>query len=143
MLDSSLHFLDQLREQYAAFPCITWPYFTTLIRSDVNPLASDGHCQFLSFVNQIHAFPLGRQLIQQLQLIGEVVYLRDENSELDYIVYVNTKTSQNIQIHSLPVFRPNGSAPTCLAPFSPLAFLPPLEQMVASRPMTSPPSSRK
>jgi len=29
---------------------------------------------------------LGRQLIQQLQLIGEVVYLRDECKELDYIV---------------------------------------------------------
>lgn len=71
MLDPLVAFLDQLREQYAAFPCITWPYFSTLIRSEVNPLASDGHC---------------RQLIQQLQLIGEVVYLRDESSELDYIV---------------------------------------------------------
>uniref|UniRef100_A0A914H7B7 Non-specific serine/threonine protein kinase n=1 Tax=Globodera rostochiensis TaxID=31243 RepID=A0A914H7B7_GLORO len=71
MLDETMAFMDQLREQYAQFPCITWPYFTTLIRSEVNPLASDGHC---------------RQLIQQLQLIGEVVYLRDEGSEIDFIV---------------------------------------------------------
>ncbi|KAL3109084.1 hypothetical protein niasHT_012646 [Heterodera trifolii] len=71
MLDSALTFLEQLREQYAQFPCITWPYFTSLVRSEVNPLANDSHC---------------RQLIQQLQLIGEVVYLRDEGSALDFIV---------------------------------------------------------
>uniref|UniRef100_A0A914VAK0 Uncharacterized protein n=1 Tax=Plectus sambesii TaxID=2011161 RepID=A0A914VAK0_9BILA len=60
-----------LRKQHANFPVITWPHFTTIIRNDVNPLAGDTHC---------------RQLIQQLQLIGEVVYLRDETSELDYVV---------------------------------------------------------
>ena len=37
----------------------------------MNPLASDSHCQ---------------QLIHQLQLIGEVVYLRDETAEIDYVV---------------------------------------------------------
>ncbi|KAL7073040.1 hypothetical protein ACQ4LE_008336 [Meloidogyne hapla] len=71
LLDPALIFLEQLREKYSQFPCVTWNYFTYLIPSEVNPLASDGHC---------------RQLIQQLQLIGEVVYLRDECKELDYIV---------------------------------------------------------
>uniref|UniRef100_A0A914M180 Non-specific serine/threonine protein kinase n=2 Tax=Meloidogyne incognita group TaxID=654580 RepID=A0A914M180_MELIC len=71
LLDPALFFLEQLREKYSQFPCVTWNYFTYLIPSEVNPLASDGHC---------------RQLIQQLQLIGEVVYLRDECKELDYIV---------------------------------------------------------
>ncbi|KAF7635152.1 hypothetical protein Mgra_00005435 [Meloidogyne graminicola] len=71
LLDPSLIFLEQLREKYSQFPCVTWNYFNFLIPSEVNPLANDGHC---------------RQLIQQLQLIGEVVYLRDECKELDYIV---------------------------------------------------------
>uniref|UniRef100_A0A914CMF3 Non-specific serine/threonine protein kinase n=1 Tax=Acrobeloides nanus TaxID=290746 RepID=A0A914CMF3_9BILA len=71
LLDSCVNFLATLRKRYANFPVITWPHFTNVIRTDVNPLASDSHC---------------RQLIQQLQLIGEVVYLRDEASELDYVV---------------------------------------------------------
>uniref|UniRef100_A0A0N5D537 Non-specific serine/threonine protein kinase n=1 Tax=Thelazia callipaeda TaxID=103827 RepID=A0A0N5D537_THECL len=71
LLDTTVHYIASLRKQHASFPVITWPHFTALIRNDVNPLAGDNHC---------------RQLIQQLQLIGEVVYLRDEVSELDYVV---------------------------------------------------------
>jgi death-associated protein kinase len=70
-LDNCVNFLGSLRKKYSNFPVITWPHFTNVIRTDLNPLTSDSHC---------------RQLIQQLQLIGEVVYLRDEASELDYVV---------------------------------------------------------
>uniref|UniRef100_A0A183TYJ6 Death domain-containing protein n=1 Tax=Toxocara canis TaxID=6265 RepID=A0A183TYJ6_TOXCA len=71
LLDTCVQYLSGVRRQHAHFPVITWPHFTTIVRNDVNPLAGDSHC---------------RQLIQQLQLIGEVVYLRDEASELDYVV---------------------------------------------------------
>uniref|UniRef100_F1KRA1 Death-associated protein kinase dapk-1 n=1 Tax=Ascaris suum TaxID=6253 RepID=F1KRA1_ASCSU len=71
LLDTCVQYLSGVRRQHAHFPVITWPHFTTIVRTDVNPLAGDSHC---------------RQLIQQLQLIGEVVYLRDEASELDYVV---------------------------------------------------------
>ncbi|CAD5206687.1 unnamed protein product [Bursaphelenchus okinawaensis] len=73
LLDDCVAFLGVLRQRYTTFPVITWLTFTNVIREEVNPLASDSHC---------------RQLIQQLQLVGEVVYLRDESSELDYVVLV-------------------------------------------------------
>lgn len=63
--------MGTLRQQFSHFPVITWSKFTEVIRQEVNPLASDAHC---------------RQLIQHLQLIGEVVYLRDEPSQVDYVV---------------------------------------------------------
>ncbi|KAK6107281.1 Ankyrin repeats (3 copies) family protein [Brugia pahangi] len=71
LLDTTVQYISGVRKQHAFFPVITWPHFTTLVRNEVNSLAGDNHC---------------RQLIQQLQLIGEVVYLRDEVSELDYVV---------------------------------------------------------
>uniref|UniRef100_A0A915CZY8 Uncharacterized protein n=1 Tax=Ditylenchus dipsaci TaxID=166011 RepID=A0A915CZY8_9BILA len=71
LLDVCVNFLSQLRKRYSSFPIITWPHFSNVVRSEINPLSTDSHC---------------RQLVQQLQLIGEVVYLRDEASELDYVV---------------------------------------------------------
>ncbi|KAI1731383.1 protein kinase domain-containing protein [Ditylenchus destructor] len=71
LLDVCVTFLSQLRKRYTNFPIITWPHFSNVVRTELNPLATDSHC---------------RQLVQQLQLIGEVVYLRDEASELDYVV---------------------------------------------------------
>ncbi|CAI4229948.1 unnamed protein product [Auanema sp. JU1783] len=71
LLEVTVQYLNNLRKQHANFPVVTWPHFTTIVRNEINPLAGDVHC---------------RQLIQQLQLIGEVVYLRDENAELDYVV---------------------------------------------------------
>jgi hypothetical protein len=58
LLDASMQFLHNLRKQHAHFPVMAWPQFTTIVRNEVNPLAADSHC---------------RQLIQQLQLIGEVI----------------------------------------------------------------------
>ncbi|ETN85522.1 death domain protein [Necator americanus] len=71
LLDATMPFLQSLRKQHANFPVVSWPTFASIVRTDVNPLTGDAHC---------------RQLIQQLQLIGEVVYLRDETAEMDYVV---------------------------------------------------------
>ncbi|PAV71110.1 hypothetical protein WR25_11298 [Diploscapter pachys] len=71
LLDATVAHMNVLRRQHANFPVITWPHFTSIVRNDLNPLAGDSHC---------------RQIIQQLQLIGEVVYLRNELAELDYVV---------------------------------------------------------
>ncbi|KAI6241190.1 Non-specific serine/threonine protein kinase [Aphelenchoides fujianensis] len=71
LLDNCVNYLGVLRKRFANFPVITWPHFVQLVRAEVNPLISDQHA---------------RSLIQQLQLLGELVYLRDELSELDYVV---------------------------------------------------------
>uniref|UniRef100_A0A158P882 Non-specific serine/threonine protein kinase n=1 Tax=Angiostrongylus cantonensis TaxID=6313 RepID=A0A158P882_ANGCA len=71
LLDATMPFLQAMRKQYANFPVVSWPTFASIVRTDVNPLTGEAHC---------------RQLIQQLQLIGEVVYLRDETAEMDYVV---------------------------------------------------------
>ncbi|KAJ1350942.1 Death-associated protein kinase 1 [Parelaphostrongylus tenuis] len=71
LLDATMPFLQSMRKQYANFPVVSWPTFASIVRTDVNPLTGEAHC---------------RQLIQQLQLIGEVVYLRDETAEMDYVV---------------------------------------------------------
>ncbi|KJH45298.1 death domain protein [Dictyocaulus viviparus] len=71
LLDATMPFLQSLRKQYANFPVVSWPTFASIVRTDINPLTGEPHC---------------RQLIQQLQLIGEVVYLRDEAAEMDYVV---------------------------------------------------------
>lgn len=57
ILDICITFLVQLRKRYVNFPIITWIHFTNVIRNEINPLLTDSHC---------------RQLIQQLQLVGEV-----------------------------------------------------------------------
>ncbi|CAJ0923262.1 unnamed protein product, partial [Mesorhabditis belari] len=71
LLDATVQSLQSLRKQHSHFPVVTWPHFSAIVRNEINPLSGDSHC---------------RQLIQQLQLIGEVVYLRDETAELDYVV---------------------------------------------------------
>ncbi|CAD6186231.1 unnamed protein product [Caenorhabditis auriculariae] len=71
VLDMVMTHLNVVRKQHANFPVITWPHFTSIIRNEINPLTGDTHC---------------RQIIQQLQLVGEVVYLRNEQTELDYVV---------------------------------------------------------
>uniref|UniRef100_A0A7E4VSP6 Non-specific serine/threonine protein kinase n=1 Tax=Panagrellus redivivus TaxID=6233 RepID=A0A7E4VSP6_PANRE len=71
LLDRCIEYLAELRKRYHNFPVITWLHYTNLIREEVNPLVSDSHCQ---------------QIIHQLQHIGEVIYLRDEAAEIDYVV---------------------------------------------------------
>ncbi|CAI5438576.1 unnamed protein product [Caenorhabditis angaria] len=71
ILDTVIGHLNIARKQHANFPVITWPHFMNLVRNEINPLTGDTHC---------------RQIVQQLQLIGEVVYLRNEQTQLDYVV---------------------------------------------------------
>ena len=58
LLEAAVQFLLTLRKQHCNFPVLTWPHFAAITREQINPLAGDSHC---------------RQLIQQLQLIGEVL----------------------------------------------------------------------
>ena len=51
------HIQQQWRKTYANFPVMPWSRFLDSVRQEVNPLASDEHM---------------RELIQQLQLMGEV-----------------------------------------------------------------------
>ncbi|TKR62381.1 hypothetical protein L596_026356 [Steinernema carpocapsae] len=73
LLESCSTYLAALRKQHSDFPVVTWPEFIDYVREEINPLASDAHT---------------RQLIHQLQLIGEVVYLRDESTDQDFVVLV-------------------------------------------------------
>jgi hypothetical protein len=56
---------------YDRLPVMSWPEFMQYIRAACNPLALETHC---------------KQLIQQLQLIGEVVYLKNDTTNCDYVI---------------------------------------------------------
>ncbi|PIC52897.1 hypothetical protein B9Z55_002818 [Caenorhabditis nigoni] len=71
ILDTVVSHLNLVRKKHVNFPVITWPDFTQLIRDEINPLTGDAHC---------------RQIVQQLQLIGELVYLRNDLCDADYVV---------------------------------------------------------
>ncbi len=51
------HIQQQWRKIYGNFPIMSWSRFIDSIRQEINPLASDEHM---------------RELVQQLQLMGEV-----------------------------------------------------------------------
>lgn len=51
------HIQQQWRKTHANFPIVSWPHFVEAIRQEVNPLARDEHM---------------RELVQQLQIMGEV-----------------------------------------------------------------------
>ena len=67
-LDSVMTFLNICRKASATFPVLSSIQFKEIIRSQINPLASDEHI---------------RDIILQLQTMGEVLYLkaRTENSQ--------------------------------------------------------------
>ncbi|KAF1770188.1 hypothetical protein GCK72_002006 [Caenorhabditis remanei] len=71
ILDTVVSHLNLVRKKHGNFPVITWPDFIQLVRNEINPLTGDAHC---------------RQIVQQLQLIGELVYLRNDISDSDYVV---------------------------------------------------------
>ncbi|CAL2028038.1 unnamed protein product [Caenorhabditis brenneri] len=71
ILDTVVSHLNLVRKKHANFPVISWPDFIQLVRNEINPLTGDAHC---------------RQIVQQLQLIGEIVYLRNDLSDADYVV---------------------------------------------------------
>ncbi|CAF3753055.1 unnamed protein product [Adineta steineri] len=60
------HIQQQWRKTYGNFPVMSWSRFLDCIRQEINPLASDEHM---------------RELVQQLQLMGEVLYLEGDPQE--------------------------------------------------------------
>ena len=66
-LEQVLCYLPDWRKCVAQFPVVPWHHFMCHVRDSVNPLAADDHL---------------KEVIQQLQLMGEVVYVKAELSDL-------------------------------------------------------------
>jgi death-associated protein kinase len=67
-LSRSLHNVQNWRKLNPQYPIVSWKKFIEMIRERVNPLASDEHL---------------KEIIQQLQLMGEVIYIQsDQNQDL-------------------------------------------------------------
>ncbi|CAF1223513.1 unnamed protein product [Didymodactylos carnosus] len=62
-LNRCTYHLQQWRKTYASFPVMSWSRFVENIRTELNPLASDEHM---------------KELVQQLQLMGEILYLEGD-----------------------------------------------------------------
>lgn len=80
-LDSALTFLNLYRKASVNFPVLSARLFKEMIRSQINPLASEDHF---------------RELLQQLVILGEVVYLKSptlSSSSEDVILNVCDKSS--------------------------------------------------
>ena len=56
-----MNYLPDWRKATAQFPVIPWNAFIEHVRVNVNPLAADDHM---------------KEVIQQLQLMGEVIYVK-------------------------------------------------------------------
>ena len=59
--------LPEWRKALAPFPVLPWLHFMSHVRDEVNPLAADDHL---------------KEVIQQLQLMGEVIYLKGDMCDL-------------------------------------------------------------
>lgn len=70
-LDATVAALPAWRRSLASYPVVTWPSFTEYIRTVVNILAGEEHM---------------KELMCQLQLIGEVVYVETERPDDDLVV---------------------------------------------------------
>ncbi|KAJ9574049.1 hypothetical protein L9F63_008575, partial [Diploptera punctata] len=66
-LEGVVNWLPALRRNSASFPVVPWFIFVELVHCNVNPLAGEEHM---------------KELIQQLQLMGEVVYLKSQFQDL-------------------------------------------------------------
>ncbi|XP_076061664.1 death-associated protein kinase 1-like isoform X2 [Oratosquilla oratoria] len=66
-LTSVVQWIREWRTSLVPFPVVSWPQFVDVIHQRVNPLAGEEHM---------------RELVQQLQLMGEVVYLKCEVQDL-------------------------------------------------------------
>ncbi|KAG1714864.1 Death-associated protein kinase 1 [Nymphon striatum] len=66
-LDNVLLYLPTWRKNSLSFPVSSWQQFIETIHINVNPLAGEEHM---------------KELIQQLQLMGEVLYLKSDNEDL-------------------------------------------------------------
>ncbi|XP_075590388.1 death-associated protein kinase dapk-1-like isoform X3 [Dermatophagoides farinae] len=64
-LDSVLTFLNLYRKVSPNFPVLSYDQFKDMIRSQINPLSSEDHF---------------KELVQQLEIMGEIVFLRSTNN---------------------------------------------------------------
>ncbi|KRZ49734.1 Death-associated protein kinase dapk-1, partial [Trichinella nativa] len=73
LLEACVNLLGQLRRTFATFPALRWSEFFRHLQDNANPLASEFHC---------------RVIVELLQLLGEVVYVRCSPTEQggDWIV---------------------------------------------------------
>ena len=82
-LESIVSYLPDWRKAAMPFPVIAWNTFIDHVRVNINPLAADDHM---------------KEVIQQLQLMGEVIYVKGRTSRLgpqpftSLIAYVFVKT---------------------------------------------------
>jgi len=82
-LDTLVNYLPDWRKATAQFPVIPWNAFIEHVRVNVNPLAADDHM---------------KEVIQQLQLMGEVIYVKGSVC-VDVIVLQPKWLSSNIIGH--------------------------------------------
>ena len=75
-LESVMTFLNICRKASASFPVLSWTQFKEIIRSQINPLASDEHF---------------RDVILQLQTMGEVLYLRARTENSQDLIILNPR----------------------------------------------------
>ncbi|XP_069694753.1 death-associated protein kinase 1-like isoform X2 [Periplaneta americana] len=66
-LEGVVNWLPVVRRNSTSFPVVPWFTFVDLVHCNVNPLAGEEHM---------------KELIQQLQLMGEVVYLKSQYQDL-------------------------------------------------------------
>ncbi|XP_067131292.1 death-associated protein kinase 1-like isoform X1 [Centruroides vittatus] len=66
-LGSMISHLPVWRKSSSAFPVLSWQQFIDMVHLQINPLAGEEHM---------------KELIQQLQLMGEVLYLKSDNQDI-------------------------------------------------------------
>ncbi|KRZ10522.1 Death-associated protein kinase dapk-1, partial [Trichinella zimbabwensis] len=66
LLEACINLLGQLRRTFATFPALRWREFFRHLHDNVNPLASEFHCH---------------RVVELLQLLGEVVYIKTSTVE--------------------------------------------------------------
>ena len=82
-LDTLVNYLPDWRKTAVQFPVIPWNAFIQHVRISVNPLAADDHM---------------KEVIQQLQLMGEVIYVKG-SAGVDVIVLEPKWLSSNVIGH--------------------------------------------
>ncbi|KAH9426420.1 Death-associated protein kinase 1 [Dermatophagoides pteronyssinus] len=75
-LDSVLTFLNLYRKVSPNFPVLSYDQFKNMIRSQINPLSSDDHF---------------KELVQQLEIMGEIVFLKSTNTTNYDLLVLNPK----------------------------------------------------
>ncbi|XP_076465114.1 death-associated protein kinase 1-like [Babylonia areolata] len=71
LLEATVAQLASWRRENGGYPVLTWSQLADLVRSSVNPLASTHHVKLLA---------------HHLELMGEIMYVESESSDLDLVV---------------------------------------------------------